>query len=390
MCLKQGLIALIVQLNCLYHSHIGLVGLAYDALDYALADLGAIVINQIDLLARLCSKFDGEKHLPAVRTEAEDGKARATGDALHAAYALVEIDARYNGCGALGNRALLTGERARVAGESVQAVGHHEAPLAHAFRRGQARGVKQADRPLLGVDIFLGYSKIGVVVYAAAQGLLDFVGALAAAQHGRGALAYAHCISYSVAGGSKDLRTLSQQLAVRQQSGADVNAVNAIYAYLRAGNWLKVLALGDNCAHHSGAVRIGDSLYKGVARHDGYAEPAEAVGLHGEAAFVRHGFNDGLYFGSGLHGLVGCEVAYVTRAYGENVLSKQGELLVHHALEHGCGIYAREVVVLECRHKREGASGNHKLLSVNVKHLLGGHILNCQAFTLKDVPDHAV
>ena len=112
--------------------------------------------------------------------------------------------------------------------------------------------------------------------------------------------------------------------------------------------------------------------------------------MYGEAAFLGHGLDDGLDPGPGLHGLVRSEVADVARAHGEDALAQQGEFLVHHALYHGGGEDAREVVVLEGRHEGQGARRDDELLSVHVEDFLRHDIFDCQALALEDVPDHAI
>ena len=312
------------------------------------------------------------------------------GYAFHAADALVEIDGRRDRSGTLGDGALLAGERTRVAGEAVEAVGNHETAFAHAGGRRFAGLVEQALRALLGVDVFLGNRQVSIVIDPAAEGLLDFVSALAAAEHRGGTFADPHGVADAVAGQSEDLVALAQQLAVGQQAGADVDAVDAVDPDLGARDRLEVLALGDDGAGYAGPVFIRDGLDKRIGSHDRNAEAAEPVGLHGEASLVGHGLDDGLDLGACLHGLIGSQVSDVAGAYGEDAFAQEGELLVHHPLHDGGGEYARQVVVLEGRHKGEGARRDDELFCIDVEDFLRHDVLDRQPLSFQDIPHDTV
>ena len=180
----------------------------------------------------------------------------------------------------------------------------YETALAHAFRRGFEGLVEQTSGSLLGVDVFLGNREICVVVYAAAEGLLDLVGALPSAQHCGSSFADADRVAHSVACESEDFGALAQELTVGEKSGADVDAVDAVDENLGTGNRLEILTFGYDGPGHAGPALIGDRFHERIGSHDWDAQAAETVGLDGEAAFVGHGLDDGLDFGACLHGLV--------------------------------------------------------------------------------------
>ena len=285
---------------------------------------------------------------------------------------------------------MLAGKRTGVAGKSVEAVGHHESALGHALGRGFARLLEHADGVLLGVDIFLGKGQVSIVIDTAAQLLLDLIRTLAAPQHGGGTLADADGVAHPVAGAAEDLGAFAHQLAVGQQAGADIDAVDSVQADFGPGNRLEVLTLGDDGAYDAAAVRIRNGLHQRVARHDGDAQTADPVGLYGESALARHRLDDGLDTGPGLNGLVRSQVADVAGTHRQDILSEQRELLVHHPLHDGGGIDARHVIVLEGRHERQRTGCDHQLVGLHVEDLLGGEVLDRQPLAGEDVTDHAV
>ena len=123
-----------------------------------------------------------------------------------------------------------------------------------------------------------------------------------------------------------------------------------------------------------------------MGRHDGNAQTAHAVGLHGETTLVVHTLDDRLDGCTSLHGLVAGEVADVTGTHGEHALAQQGVLLVHHLLEHGCGVNTRHVIVLKHGHERHGTSSHYQMVGVDIAHLLGNDILQGDAATFEQVP----
>ena len=193
-----------------------------------------------------------------------------------------------------------------------------------------------------------------------------------------------------MAGAAEDFGALAEQLAVRQEARADVDAVNPVDADFRSRDGLEVLALRDDGAHDTAAVLVGDGFHEGVGGQDRDAEPADTVRLDGETAFVGHGLDDSLDLGPGLHRLVGGEIADVAGAHREDVLSEEGEFRVHHPLHDGGGIDAGQVVVLEGRHEGQGPGGDHELVGIDIKDFLGGYVLDGEALPFQDVPDHAV
>ena len=65
-------------------------------------------------------------------------------------------------------------------------------------------------------------------------------------------------------------------------------------------------------------------------------------------------------------------------------------LLVHHLLEDGGGIDARDVVVLEGGHERHGTRGDDEVVGIDVGDLLGLDILDGDAAALEEVPHRGV
>ena len=65
-------------------------------------------------------------------------------------------------------------------------------------------------------------------------------------------------------------------------------------------------------------------------------------------------------------------------------------LLVHHFLEHGGGIYAGDVIVLEGGHERHGACGDYEMVGVDIRHLLSLNILDANSFAFEQIPYRVV
>ena len=133
-------------------------------------------------------------------------------------------------------------------------------------------------------------------------------------------------------------------------------------------------------------VGVGDGLQQDVRGEDWNAQPANAVGLHRESALMVHAFDDGLYFGTGLHPLVGGEVADVSGPDGQHLLAKERMLLVHHLLEHSCGIYSGKIVVFKGRHEWHRAGCHHKVVGIDVGHFAVLNILQSQPSALQQIP----
>ena len=246
----------------LHHGDVRLAGLPDDALDHAFAHDLAVVIDQEYVFGILRKvEFQRKEYLVPVGPVTEDGQARATGDAFHATDALVIVDDRRHGRGTLGNRALLAGEGARVAGEAVQAVRDDETLGRHPLGGGPGGFLQHADGPLLGVDIFLGDGQVGVVIDPLPEIHHHFVGTLAAAEDGGGSLADPDGVAHAVAGASEHLGPLAEELVVRQQARADVDAVDTVDADLGSGDGPEVLALGDDGAHDAAAVLVRNGFH---------------------------------------------------------------------------------------------------------------------------------
>ncbi len=243
---------------------------------------------------------------------------------------------------------------------------------------------------LLRVDILSRNLKIIVVVEAHADGLGHLVGDLFATQYGAGAFADADGIAGTIGVEAEDLAAFHQQLIVGDEAGADVDDVNVVDDLFSARDGLEVLALGDDGARDAGVVGVGDGAHQDIAGHNRDAETAHAVGLHREAALAGHGFDDGLDGGTSLHALVGGQVADVACTHGKDFLTEQGVFLVHHLLEHGSGIDARHVVVLEGRHERHGTRGDHEMLCVDVANLASDDVFDGHATAFKQVPNGVV
>ena len=103
-----------------------------------------------------------------------------------------------------------------------------------------------------------------------------------------------------------------------------------------------------------------------------------------------HGLHDGDDFRAGLRGLVGGEVADVAGTDGEDALAEEGVLHVHHLLDDGGGIDARQVVVLKYRHKRNRTSGHHQIFGIHVVDAAIFQILDGHAGTFEQIPNGGV
>ena len=137
-------------------------------------------------------------------------------------------------------------------------------------------------------------------------------------------------------------------------------------------------------------VGIGDGTHQCVAGHNRDAQTPDTVGLNRKTALTRHGLDDGLDGSSGLHALIGGEVADVACTHRQHTLTQQRVLLVHHLLEHSGSIDARHVVVLERRHEGNGSRCHHQILSIHVSHLARDDVLDGHAPTFQQVPHRIV
>ena len=64
--------------------------------------------------------------------------------------------------------------------------------------------------------------------------------------------------------------------------------------------------------------------------------------------------------------------------------------MVHHLLEHGGGVYARYVVVLEGRHERHGTRGDHEMLGINVSYFASDDVLDGHTTAFQQIPNGGV
>ena len=243
---------------------------------------------------------------------------------------------------------------------------------------------------LLRVDILAGDVEILIVVEADAHRLGHLVSCLTTTEHRTGAFADADGIAHTEGVLSEHLTTLHQQLIVGNQTRTDIDNVDAVYHLLRAGNGLEVLTLRNHRSRHSRMVGIGDGTHQGVARHNGNAQSSDAVGLHRKTALAGHRLNDGLDGSSGLHALIGSQIADVACAHRQHTLTQQCVLLVHHLLEHSGGINAWHVVVFKRRHEGNGSRCHHQILSIHVSHLARDDVLDGHAPTFQQVPHRIV
>ena len=283
---------------------------------------------------------------------------------------------------------MLTGEGAGIAGESVEAIGNDK--RLGAALSGLCRSVQNPDGLLLGVDVFPADFQVFRVVCPQAKVLHYLIRALSTAEHSGGTLPYPDGIADAMAASAKNLCPLSEEVLVREEAGADIDAVDSVDANLRSRYGLEILAFGDYCADNSGAIRIGNSLYKRVPGEYGDAQPANAVGLHWETALSGHGLDNGLYPCSGLHGLVRSQIADISGAHSEDILAQKGELRIHHALDNGGGVDARKVIVLEGGHERKSAGCDHKDIGIHKEDFSRRYILESQTLTFQDIPNHGV
>ena len=212
-------------------------------------------------------------------------------------------------------------ERAGVAGEAVEAVGLDESLLLHTLRRGKVGLLQQTHRVLLRVDILTRDFQIVIVVKAHADGLGHLVGDLLATQYSTGTFANANGIAGTVGVEAKDLAAFHEQLAVRDKTCADVDDVDVVNDLFSSRYGLEVLASSDDGTCDACMVGIRDGTNQDVTRHNRDTKTAHAVGLHGEAALAGHRLDDGLDGGSGLHTLIGGQVADVSCTHGEDFLT---------------------------------------------------------------------
>ena len=134
-------------------SHIGLVGLTQYLLYHALANLRAVVVDKIDLLAFLYLVLNGQEAPLLVKGITKYGQTWALVDALHTADTLVVVDDRRRRSGSLADCSLRTAERAGVAGKTVEAIHLYKRLELHTLGSGQVGFVEDADWMLLRVDI---------------------------------------------------------------------------------------------------------------------------------------------------------------------------------------------------------------------------------------------
>ena len=224
--------------------------------------------------------------------------------------------------GDFGDGALRAGERAGVAGKTVEAVGHDER-LLQTVAAGTVGLFEHAHGMLLGIRVILGHGEVVVVVEAHVQGLGDLHGGLFAAQDGTGAFAHAGSVADAVGVQPESDLALFEDEVVGLQTGTYINKVDVFDDLFRARHGLEVLAFGNHCADHAGVVLVGDGLEQRMGSDDGDAETAHAVGLHRESALVVHGLDDGHHFRTRLNRLIRSEVADIAGADGEDAFAEE-------------------------------------------------------------------
>ena len=174
---------------------------------------------------------------------------------------------------------------------------------------------------LLRINILTRDVEILIIVVADVEVLRHLVGYLFATEYSTGALTNADGVACTIDIVSKDLAALGEELVVGGEAGTDIDDIDVFYYLLGARDGLEVLAFGNDGPLDATVVIVGDSTHEGVARHDGNAETAHTVGLHGEAALTGHGLDDGLDGGTSLHALIRGQVADVTSTHGEDFLT---------------------------------------------------------------------
>lgn len=385
-----GVLDALVSGGHLHAGEIGFIGFAYNLLDAAFAHLGAIIVDKEHLGTFGHLVFDGKETEALGDIVAENSQTGAGGDTLHAADALVVIDRRRGGSGGLGDGPLRAGEGAGIASETIEAVGLDEGFQLHAFGGGKIGFLEQANGVLLRIDILARDIEVIVVIIPDADGLSHLVGSLAATENGTSALANANGIAHAISILAEHLAALGEQLVVGNQAGADIDDIDIVDNPFGAGDGFEIFTLGYYGAGDACTVGIGNGAQEGVTRHDGDAEAAEAVGLDGEAALAGHGLDDGANMGASLHALVRSKIADIASTYGEDALAEEGVFLVHHLLEHGGGVHARNIVVFESRHERNGACGYHQVVGIDIGNIARLDILDGYAAALEQIPNGAV
>ena len=88
--------------------------------------------------------------------------------------------------------------------------------------------------------------------------------------------------------------------------------------------------------------------------------------------------------------MVGCEIADIASAHGQHVFSQQGKLIVHHFLNYGCRVNARQVVIFKSRHEGNCACCDDHEFGIHVINFFGTDVFHCNAFAFEHIPNRTV
>ncbi|KAF5034204.1 hypothetical protein DSECCO2_598620 [anaerobic digester metagenome] len=174
-----------------------------------------------------------------------------------------------------------------------------------------------------------------------------------------------------------------EQLIIGNKTSTDVDGINAFNYLLRSGNGLEIMRFGNDSSGNAGVVFIRNGTHQNVIEHDRNAETTYTIGLNRESTFFSHCFNNGNHLCTGLHKLIRSEIANVSGTDSQDFFAQQGELGVHHFLHHGCGVYARNIIVLKSRHERNSSCSNNQMIGLDVENFFCFDILYCYAFAFK-------
>ena len=115
-----------LDVKSLHTSHMRLILATGNLFDNTFANILSSIINQVNLGIFLSIVLEGQIQQILGHIVAKQCQAGTVVNALHTADTLGVVNLRHAAGSQFGNGALRTGERARIAGKTVEAVGHHE------------------------------------------------------------------------------------------------------------------------------------------------------------------------------------------------------------------------------------------------------------------------
>ena len=103
---------------------------------------------------------------------------------------------------------------------------------------------------------------------------------------------------------SVNLNSFSEELVIRNKSGAYIYTVNIVNDFLSSRYWFEVFTLGNYGSNNSGSVFVWNGLKKNMRGENWNSQTTHAVCLNRESAFARHSLKNCFNAGSCLHCLV--------------------------------------------------------------------------------------